>query len=170
MARKRLALGGLIGAAGGPTDVRALAATGAPTAGTERALIVVRYKSAKYTIERPLHIGVVFGGADTALLDAFTAYALPLGEAFQLRDDLLGAFGNPRKPANRVSTTSVLANTRHSSPSALGATELSPRPPGPHRGAGLPNPRRALRHGARECIENLIECQLRSSGYPPDHP
>ncbi|MFJ8435982.1 polyprenyl synthetase family protein [Kitasatospora sp. NPDC094019] len=58
-------------------------------------LTVIRYKTAKYTCERPLHIGAALAGADPPVLRACTAYALPLGEAFQLRDDLLGVFGNP---------------------------------------------------------------------------
>jgi geranylgeranyl diphosphate synthase type I len=72
-----------------------LDATGAPTDDVERALTIARYKTSKYSIERPLHIGAVLGGADLDLLDGLTAYALPLGEAFQLRDDLLGVFGDP---------------------------------------------------------------------------
>ncbi|MFE8910873.1 polyprenyl synthetase family protein [Streptomyces globisporus] len=51
-------------------------------------------KSAKYTIERPLQLGATLGGADPALLEIFTAYGIPLGEAFQLRDDILGVFGD----------------------------------------------------------------------------
>ena len=68
----------------------------------ERALRVARYKSAKYTIEKPLHLGAAFAGAPAELYDAYTGYGLPLGEAFQLRDDLLGVFGDPEttgKPA-----------------------------------------------------------------------
>ena len=68
----------------------------------ERARTVVRYKSAKYTIERPLHLGAALAGADDAIFDMYTAYGLPLGEAFQLRDDVLGVFGDPHetgKPA-----------------------------------------------------------------------
>jgi geranylgeranyl diphosphate synthase type I len=68
----------------------------------ERALQIARYKAAKYTIERPLHLGATLAGADDALLTAFSDYGLPLGEAFQLRDDVLGVFGDPAetgKPA-----------------------------------------------------------------------
>ncbi|HVF04161.1 MAG TPA: polyprenyl synthetase family protein [Frankiaceae bacterium] len=67
-----------------------------------RALRVARYKSAKYTIERPLHLGGVLAGADQRTLDTYSRYGLPLGEAFQLRDDVLGVFGDPAqtgKPA-----------------------------------------------------------------------
>ena len=59
------------------------------------AMRVVRYKSAKYTVERPLHLGGVLAGATAALLSAYTSYGIPLGEAFQLRDDILGVFGDP---------------------------------------------------------------------------
>jgi geranylgeranyl diphosphate synthase type I len=68
----------------------------------ERALRVVRFKSAKYTVERPLHLGVALAGGGPELLTAGSAYGLPLGEAFQLRDDVLGVFGDPEetgKPA-----------------------------------------------------------------------
>ncbi|CAM04452.1 geranylgeranyl diphosphate synthase type I [Saccharopolyspora erythraea NRRL 2338] len=60
-----------------------------------RSYTVIHYKTAKYTIERPLHLGGVLAGASPALLGSYTAYAMPLGEAFQLRDDVLGAFGDP---------------------------------------------------------------------------
>ncbi len=59
------------------------------------AMKVVRYKSAKYTVERPLHIGAALAGAGDELIAALTDVALPLGEAFQLRDDVLGVFGDP---------------------------------------------------------------------------
>jgi geranylgeranyl diphosphate synthase, type I len=61
----------------------------------ERAMLVVRYKSAKYTIERPLHLGAVLAGAGQDHLEVLSGYGLPLGEAFQLRDDVLGVFGDP---------------------------------------------------------------------------
>ena len=68
----------------------------------ERALRVARYKSAKYTIEKPLHLGAALAGAGQEVFDAYSGYGLPLGEAFQLRDDVLGVFGDPSqtgKPA-----------------------------------------------------------------------
>jgi geranylgeranyl diphosphate synthase type I len=68
----------------------------------ERALQVARYKSAKYTVERPLHLGAVLAGAPAELLAVLSDYGLPLGEAFQLRDDVLGVYGDPAetgKPA-----------------------------------------------------------------------
>jgi geranylgeranyl diphosphate synthase, type I len=52
------------------------------------------YKSAKYTVERPLHLGAALAGRLEHLAGPLSTYGLPLGEAFQLRDDLLGAFGD----------------------------------------------------------------------------
>lgn len=72
------------------------------TIDVETAMRVVRYKSAKYSIERPLHIGAALAGASAPVLDHLSRFGLPLGEAFQLRDDLLGVFGDPEvtgKPA-----------------------------------------------------------------------
>jgi geranylgeranyl diphosphate synthase, type I len=56
---------------------------------------IARYKSGKYTIERPLHVGAALAGRLTELQEPLSAYGDPLGEAFQLRDDVLGAFGDP---------------------------------------------------------------------------
>jgi geranylgeranyl diphosphate synthase, type I len=70
-----------------------LAATAARTVSAERARTICVYKSGKYTIERPLHLGAALAGRLDELAKPYTAYGLPLGEAFQLRDDLLGAFG-----------------------------------------------------------------------------
>jgi len=70
---------------------------------TERSMKIARYKSGKYTIERPLHLGAaISGNPSDEIFAALSAYGLPLGEAFQLRDDLLGVFGDPSitgKPA-----------------------------------------------------------------------
>ena len=86
------------------------------------ALRVAVYKSAKYTVERPLHLGLALAGADgpadadgpahpngpahpdgPALASAFTGYGIPLGIAFQLRDDILGVFGDPARTGKPVS-------------------------------------------------------------------
>lgn len=67
-----------------------------------RALRVIRYKSAKYTMEHPLLIGATSAGGDDTTLEAISGYGLALGVAYQLRDDLLGVFGDPAqtgKPA-----------------------------------------------------------------------
>ncbi|MER5886696.1 polyprenyl synthetase family protein [Streptomyces sp. NPDC001941] len=73
-----------------------LLATGSPRADVDSALAISRYKTAHYTVERPLQAGAALAGATPGLLSACSAFALPLGEAFQLRDDLLGVFGDPR--------------------------------------------------------------------------
>jgi len=80
-------------------DVRAQAAG---DSSVRRASLVARYKSAKYTIERPLLLGAALAGAGPRIRAAYSGYGLPLGEAFQLRDDILGVFGDPShtgKPA-----------------------------------------------------------------------
>ena len=60
---------------------------------TER---ICRYKSGKYTIERPLHLGAMLAAPERQqeLLPLLSAYGLPLGDAFQMRDDVMGAFGD----------------------------------------------------------------------------
>ncbi|MDP5184529.1 polyprenyl synthetase family protein [Blastococcus sp. BMG 814] len=76
------------------------AAGGLP--GPDGALTVARYKSAGYTVQRPLQLGVAIAGAGPRVVEACTAIGLPLGEAFQLRDDLLGVFGDPEVTGKSV--------------------------------------------------------------------
>ncbi|HWF80541.1 MAG TPA: polyprenyl synthetase family protein [Streptosporangiaceae bacterium] len=68
----------------------------------ESALRVVTYKSAKYTVERPLQLGAALHADAGAVSAAFTGYGLPLGIAFQLRDDILGVFGDPARTGKPV--------------------------------------------------------------------
>lgn len=66
------------------------------------ALRINRYKTASYTIERPLQLGAALAGADDDLIAAYRAFGADVGIAFQLRDDVLGVFGDPAvtgKPA-----------------------------------------------------------------------
>ncbi|MFF0149755.1 polyprenyl synthetase family protein [Micromonospora sp. NPDC005203] len=70
----------------------------------DRALRVARYKTASYTVQHPLLFGACLAGvpANDPLVSAYTRYGLAVGEAFQLRDDLLGVYGDPAatgKPA-----------------------------------------------------------------------
>ncbi|KGM13173.1 polyprenyl synthetase family protein [Cellulomonas bogoriensis] len=68
----------------------------------QRARAVARSKSARYSVEHPLSLGAALAGADEGALARCRRVGLPLGEAFQLRDDLLGVFGDPAvtgKPA-----------------------------------------------------------------------
>ena len=84
--------------AGQYLDLRA----GAGEGSVADALTVVRMKAARYTVTRPLQIGAALAGAGDDLLAAYLAFADPLGDAFQLRDDVLGVFGDPAltgKPA-----------------------------------------------------------------------
>ena len=84
-------------------DVLEQVLTEADGGGTvERARRVIHFKSAKYSIEHPLLIGGALAGAPPELMASYSAFGLPLGEAFQLRDDVLGVFGDPAetgKPA-----------------------------------------------------------------------
>jgi geranylgeranyl diphosphate synthase type I len=70
----------LLGTARGDTDLAS-------------ATRIARYKSGKYTIERPLHLGASLAGRSD-LHPILSAYGEPMGEAFQLRDDVLGVFGD----------------------------------------------------------------------------
>lgn len=71
------------------------AARGVPS--VEEARRICRYKTASYTVERPLQLGAALAAPDQLadLLEPLSAYGAPLGQAFQLRDDLLGVFGDP---------------------------------------------------------------------------
>ncbi len=60
-------------------------------------------KTARYTFEGPLHFGCILAGHEnTELFDAFSAYSLPVGKAFQIQDDILGIFGNEIKLGKSV--------------------------------------------------------------------
>ena len=134
----------------------------------ERALRVVQYKSAKYTIERPLHIGAALAGASPQLTDAYTAYGLPLGEAFQMRDDVLGVFGDPKetgKPAGddlREGKRTVLIATALDRASAAQATIIRTHLGDPELDAtGLEALRSVIRDtGALAFVEQHIQARL----------
>ena len=65
---------------------------------------ICRYKSGKYTIERPLHLGAALAAPDRfdVMAPRLSAYGLPLGDAFQMRDDVMGAFGDERTTGKPV--------------------------------------------------------------------
>jgi geranylgeranyl diphosphate synthase type I len=63
----------------------------------EQALTVNHYKTASYTVQRPIQLGLALAGAPDELVRSVSAYAIPAGIAFQLRDDVLGAFGDPAR-------------------------------------------------------------------------
>jgi geranylgeranyl diphosphate synthase type I len=120
----------------GPAGTGEGAASGASGAGATpsgtavaRAQRICRYKTAKYTVERPLHLGAALAAPErlAELAGPLSAFGLPLGEAFQLRDDLLGVFGDPAvtgKPVGddlregKPTLLSALAQARASGPGA----------------------------------------------------
>ncbi|MGC8465242.1 MAG: polyprenyl synthetase family protein [Acidimicrobiales bacterium] len=63
---------------------------------------VAIYKSGKYSVERPLHLGAALAGRLDELAPSLSAYGMPLGEAFQLRDDILGVFGETSETGKPV--------------------------------------------------------------------
>jgi len=88
----------------------------------DRALLVARLKTASYTVQRPLQLGLALAGSDSPEIDlAYENFGALVGEAFQLRDDLLGVFGDPAvtgKPAGDdlrtgKPTTLLLLARRH---------------------------------------------------------
>lgn len=79
----------VLGAARGGTDL-------------ETSRRIAHYKSGKYTIERPLHVGVALVDRLDEFRQQLSAYGTPLGEAFQLRDDILGAFGDEDRTGKPV--------------------------------------------------------------------
>ncbi len=54
-------------------------------------------KTARYTFEGPIHLGCLLAGAEKSYFDLFSKYALPLGKAFQIKDDILGVFGTEKE-------------------------------------------------------------------------
>ncbi len=72
-----------------------LAASAEGSRDRARAELIERYKSGKYTVERPLHLGAALAGRLPELEAPLSAFGTPTGQAFQLRDDLLDVFGDP---------------------------------------------------------------------------
>ena len=80
-------------------DVTGAARGDADVAMTRRIAV---YKSGRYTVERPLHLGAALAGWLDEVGPSYSAYGAPLGEAFQLRDELLGVFGDPSQTGKPV--------------------------------------------------------------------
>jgi len=68
----------------------------------EDVLRVHELKTAKYTIEGPLHLGAQLAGADQKIFKSYSEYAIPVGIAFQLQDDIIGVFGDEKKTGKPV--------------------------------------------------------------------
>lgn len=129
----------------------------------EEAMRVVRWKSAQYSVVRPLRIGAALAGASPEVHEALSRYGVPLGEAFQLRDDLLGVYGDPSvtgKPAGddlvEGKRTLLVALALESAP-ALEATRLDQALGMPLSPADVDELRGIVdRSGAREEVERRI--------------
>lgn len=132
---------------------------------------VIRYKTAKYTVEHPLQIGGQLAGAPPRLLQAYSHYGLPLGEAFQLRDDLLGLFGDPaqtgKDPVDDLAGNRPTALMAHALTSATHAEHVEL-----HHLLGQPNLSEqqvervreiAHRTGAVDRVEDMITARLREA-------
>ncbi|MFF5259334.1 polyprenyl synthetase family protein [Actinomadura viridis] len=147
-----------------------------------RSLTIVRFKTGSYTIERPLQIGAVLGGADRATMDALAAYARPLGEAFQLRDDLWGVFGDPARTGK--SSLDDLAGRKPTALLALTLNQASERDrgrledllDGPLTPAGAVGVQEIMRRsGATAAVRRMIDeraetarAALEKARTPPD--
>jgi geranylgeranyl diphosphate synthase type I len=129
-----------------------------------RARRVARFKSGLYTVERPLHLGAALAGGLEELAATYSAYGGPVGEAFQLRDDLLGVFGDAGQTGKPVGE-----DLREGKPTLLLAlaTEACPAPArtlldrvgSPDLGADEIDDLRTLFDtcGARRTVETAIE-------------
>lgn len=128
-----------------------LTSTGNPRAGTDTAWRIIRYKTGKYTVERPLHLGAAQADADSAQLRSLSAYAIPLGEAFQLRDDLLGVHGDPA-----LTGKSTLDDLREGKHTVLVATALERGTPAQRRtlDSALGDP--SLDQTAAEAVRGIL--------------
>ena len=149
----------LVGTAGGSSD-------------PAQAARIERYKSGKYTVERPLHLGAALAGRLDDLAAALSAFGLPLGEAFQLRDDLLGVFGDAdghrqaggRRPARGQADAAGRrrrrARRRRGSATARSAraTRISTTPRSPRSRRSSSSAARATR--SRRSIERLVDESL----------
>ncbi|SEP62028.1 polyprenyl synthetase family protein [Microlunatus flavus] len=132
---------------------------------------VARMKSGRYTVQRPLELGAAAAGASAEVRDALLDYGEEVGEAFALRDDLLGVWGDPRstgKPAGddllsgKPTVIMALADERlHGSARRVlrrvGTPELSP--------ADVTLLQSALaEQGVVEAVEARISAHVRSAG------
>ncbi|GAA0450466.1 polyprenyl synthetase family protein [Streptomyces olivaceiscleroticus] len=148
-----------------------LLVTGDLDVSVETTLTVLRYKTAKYTVERPLQVGAALAGAGHQVMDACSAYGVPLGEAFQLRDDVLGVFGDPDRTGK-----SRLDDLREGKCTSLIAHALRAAEPVQARRlrALIGNPRLGeheaaeardilTRTGARAAVEQMIEERYRQA-------
>src|SRR5438132_12563774 len=141
-----------------------LAATARGDLSRQTAQRISQYKSGKYTVERPLHLGAALAGRLDELATDLTGYGMPLGEAFQLRDDLLGVFGD-----TSLTGTPVGEDLREGKPTMLWAIASERAGPAERRlvaRVGAPEldaddvgalQELLVTSGARDEVESLIE-------------
>ncbi|MEV1117789.1 polyprenyl synthetase family protein [Actinosynnema sp. NPDC049800] len=141
----------------------------------EGALRVAALKTAAYTVERPLHLGAALAGAPVDVIECLRVFGRDIGVAFQLRDDLIGTFGDPavtgkpvgedlregkRTPLMAIAIARATAAGDHAAArTLLRCLDGGPVPDGTVTAA------RALLidHGAAEAVEEHIEA-LTASG------
>jgi geranylgeranyl diphosphate synthase type I len=136
----------------------------------DHARSVARMKSGCYTVRRPLQLGAAAAEADAAVTEVLDRYGEEVGEAFALRDDLLGVWGDPRrtgKPAGddllsgKPTVIMALANDRLYGPARkvlrrVGTPELSP--------ADVVFLQEALaEHGVVDAVESLISTHVHTA-------
>ncbi|HLS15296.1 MAG TPA: polyprenyl synthetase family protein [Beutenbergiaceae bacterium] len=152
-----------------------------PTVDVDRAHRVLRSKSARYSVEHPLLLGAAMAGATETELHRCSRVGLLVGEAFQLRDDLLGIFGDPEhtgKPTGddiREGKRTILMTTAMTLAPAAEAAELRAMLGRPVQDAEVDRARTILsRCGAVEAIEAMIAerteaayAQIDAADWPP---
>ena len=128
---------------------------------------MILYKTAKYTVAQPLLLGGALAGAGPELLSTYDRYGRALGEAFQLRDDVLGVFGDPAttgKPAGddlREGKRTVLVALTLERCSPAQAAQVRRRLGDPRLGAdGVEALREVMvESGALSAVEEMIAVQ-----------
>jgi len=126
---------------------------------------VVEYKSARYTVRRPLQFGAALGNADDQLQESLGAFGSPIGRAFQYRDDLLGVFGDSNltgKPSGddlREGKRTVLVAQALAGSDAAGRKLLETQLGNPDLDAdGIAELQHVITaSGAREAVEHMID-------------
>lgn len=126
---------------------------------------VVTWKSASYTIRRPLHVGAALAGASEEQFEALGAFGQPLGRAFQYRDDVLGIYGDESLTGKhsgedlRVGKLTLLVAEAFGRAEESDATELAELFGDPTLSAGQVERAREIieASGALEAVEAEIE-------------
>jgi len=112
---------------------------------------IIALKTTSYTVQGPLRLGAVLAGAGADLVAALDRFSAPVGEAFQLRDDVLGLVGDPARTGKPVG-----ADLRHGKRTATIVDALAT--------VEGPTIRRAMRTGASEDEVRAAIDAVRRSG------